>query len=49
MHIFAPNQWTEEADPCCSIREKLEEVEEEGGPVRGPAISINLEPLRSLR
>jgi hypothetical protein len=30
-------------DPCCSIREKLKEAEEEGNPVGGPAVSINLD------
>jgi hypothetical protein len=29
MHIFAPKQWTEGADPCGFIRGKLEEAEEE--------------------
>lgn len=28
MQIFAPSQWTEAADPCSQIREKLEETEE---------------------
>jgi hypothetical protein len=31
-------------DPCGSIREKLEEAEEEDDPVGGPAVSINLDP-----
>jgi hypothetical protein len=44
MQIFAPNQWTEAADPCDLIREKLEEVEEEGNLVGRPAVSINLAP-----
>ena len=44
MQIFTPNQWTEAVDPCGWIREKLEEAEEEGDPVRGPAVSINLNP-----
>jgi hypothetical protein len=30
MLIFAPNQWTEAADPFGWIREKLEEAEKEG-------------------
>ena len=30
MQIFAPNQWTEAADPPGWIRERLEEAEEEG-------------------
>jgi len=41
MQICAPNQWTEAADPSGWIREKLEEAEEEGNPVGGPAVSIN--------
>jgi hypothetical protein len=44
MQIFAPNQWTEAADPCGWIREKLQETEEEGNPVGGPAVTINLDP-----
>jgi len=48
MQICAPNQWTDPADPCGWIREKLEEAEEEGNPVGGPAVSINLDP-ESLR
>jgi hypothetical protein len=44
MQIFAPNQWTEAADPCGWIRERLEEAEEEGGTVGEPAVSINLYP-----
>jgi hypothetical protein len=44
MQIFAPNQWTEAAEPCGWIREKLEEAEEEGNPVGEPAVSINLDP-----
>jgi hypothetical protein len=31
------------ADPCGLIRRKLEEGEEEGNPVAGPAVSINLD------
>jgi hypothetical protein len=45
MLIFVPNLWTETADPCGWIRDKMEEVEEEGDPVGGPAVSINLNPL----
>jgi hypothetical protein len=44
MQISTPNQSTEAADPCGWIREKLEETEEEGSPVGGPAVSINLYP-----
>jgi len=44
MQICAPNQWTEAAEPSGWIKEKLEEAEEEGNPVRGLAVSINLEP-----
>jgi hypothetical protein len=43
MQIFAPNQWTEAADPCGWIRERLKEAEEEGNPVGGWAVSINLD------
>jgi hypothetical protein len=39
--IFTPKQWAKAADPCSWIREKLEEAEEEGDPVKGPAISTN--------
>ena len=45
--IVVPNQWTEADDPCCWIRERLKEAEEEGDPVGGPAVSINLD-LRDL-
>ena len=44
MQIFAPNQWTETADPCGWISEELEEPEEGGDPVGGPSVSINLDP-----
>ena len=45
MQIFIPNQWREAADPCGRLREKLKEAEEEeGDPVGGPSVSINLEP-----
>jgi hypothetical protein len=45
MQTFMPNQWSEAGDPCGWIREKLEEAEEEeGDPVGGPAVSINLDP-----
>jgi hypothetical protein len=44
MQIFAPNQWTEAADPYC-IRERLEDAEEEGNPVGGPTFSFNPTPL----
>jgi hypothetical protein len=43
MQVIAPNQWTEAADPCSWIRGKLEEAEEEGDPVGGPAVSINMD------
>jgi hypothetical protein len=43
MQIFTLNQWTEAADPCDWIWEKLEEAEEEGDPVGGLASSINLD------
>jgi len=44
MQICAPNQWTEAADPCGWVREQLEEAEEEGNRIRGPTVSINLDP-----
>jgi hypothetical protein len=44
MQIFAPNQWTEAADPCGWIREKLEKAEEKDNPVGGPAVSTNQDP-----
>ena len=43
VQIFTPNQWTEAADPSGSMREKLEEAEEEGNPVWGQAVSFNLD------
>ena len=42
--ILTPNQWTEVSDPCGWIRERLEEVEEEGDLVGRPAVSTNLDP-----
>jgi hypothetical protein len=44
MQIFISNQWTEADEPCGLIREKLEEVEEEGDPIGRPALSTNLDP-----
>jgi hypothetical protein len=44
MQVFAPNQWTEAADPCGWIKKKLEEAEEEGYPIGGPAVSVDLDP-----
>jgi hypothetical protein len=38
MQKFVPNQWTEAADPCGWIREKLEEGEEVGHPEGGLAV-----------
>jgi hypothetical protein len=35
-------QWTKAGDPSGVIREKLEEIEEEGDPIRRPAISVKL-------
>ena len=49
MQIFAPNQWIEAMDSCGWIGGKMEEVEEEGDPVGGQAVSIYLEPLRFLK
>jgi hypothetical protein len=42
MQIFAPNPLFETADPYGWIRERLEEAEEEGNPVGGLAVSINM-------
>lgn len=44
MHIFALHQWTGAADSSGLIREKPKEAEEEGHPVGGPTVSINLGP-----
>jgi hypothetical protein len=44
MQILTPNQWTEAAAPCGWIREKQEEAEEGGNPIRRPAVSTNLDP-----
>jgi hypothetical protein len=44
MQIFAPNQWTEAADPCGWIRESLEEAEQKGKHLERPVVSINLDP-----
>jgi hypothetical protein len=41
MEIFVSNQWTEAADPCGSIRERLKEAEKESNPARTPAVSTN--------
>jgi hypothetical protein len=43
MQIFTHNHWTEAAYTCASIGEKMEKFEE-GNPVGGPAVSINLDP-----
>ena len=43
MHILRPNQWTEAADPCCWIKERLEEAEKDY-PIGRPAVSNNLDP-----
>jgi hypothetical protein len=42
--IFAPKQCTEAVDPYSWIRERVKEAEEEGDPIRGPRVSINLDP-----
>jgi hypothetical protein len=42
MQIFAPNQWTEAADPCCWIREGWQKLRSYH--VGAPAVSINLDP-----
>ena len=42
--IVAPNHWTEAADPCGWILEKVKEAEEKSNPVGELAVSINLNP-----
>jgi hypothetical protein len=42
VQILTPNQWNEVWEPCDRIRERLEEVEEEGDPIGKPAVSTNL-------
>ena len=42
--MLIPNHMDRRQRPCGSIREKLEEAEEEGNPVRRPAVSTNLDP-----
>ena len=42
MQIIAPNQWTEAWDPSGGIEEKLEEAEEEFGPMGRPTVSTDL-------
>jgi len=44
MQICASNQWTEDAEPCGWIKEKLEEAKKKGNPLGRPAVSINLDP-----
>ena len=44
MKMFTPNQCTEAADAYGWVRERMEEIEEEGNPEGGPAVSINLDP-----
>jgi hypothetical protein len=41
MHVFTPSQWTEAVDP---VWERWKEAKEEGNPVGGPAVSVNLDP-----
>ena len=45
MQIFTPKQWTEAADPCDWIREKLEEAEDDGAPIGRTAVSTSLDPM----
>ena len=45
---WVPNQWTEAADLCGWIKERLKEAEEKGDPVGRTAVSINLKPLDLL-
>jgi hypothetical protein len=44
MQIFAPNQWTEAADPSGRIKERQKEAEEVDKLLGGPVVSINLDP-----
>jgi hypothetical protein len=44
MQIYAPNQWTVAYDPCGCIRKNLEKDDDEGNPMRRPAMLINLDP-----
>jgi hypothetical protein len=44
MQLFAPNKWTEAADPCCRIKERQKEAEEQGHSVGRPEALINLDP-----
>ena len=43
MQVLAPNQRKEAWDFCGRIGEKLEEAEEEGGPMGRPAVSTDLD------
>jgi hypothetical protein len=43
MQILTPKQWVEAYDPRGWIRGTLEEAEEEGDPVGGPAVTTNLD------
>jgi hypothetical protein len=42
--ILTSTQWSEAGDPCGCLREKLEEAQEEGNPIRRPTDSTSLEP-----
>jgi len=44
MQILTPSQWTEAADPCDWIREKLKVAEEKGNPIVKAAVSTYLDP-----
>ena len=46
MQIFTSNHWTEAADPCGWMRERLKKGKEEGYSLGGPAVSG---PLRSQK
>jgi len=48
MKIFIPNQQTEALEPSGWIREKLEETEEKGDSVGGPAVSTNMDTWNLL-
>ena len=42
MQIFAPNQWIEAADHWGWVKENVE-TEEEGDPIRAPAVTTNMD------
>jgi hypothetical protein len=42
-YLHPTNQWTEDLTSVVEL-EKAEEAEEKGNPIRGPAVSINVDP-----